>query len=186
MSHKYNKDQRRLRQLSSGMQLHYYINVGYICHWGPSFFEHDLWWSVFTLYLHACQVRVTVGDSGLCCCLCDDVFRLLINSLVCWFCTRFCTSALDLFLFQICDIWLNGQLLTFGLAVRMFCYQHSHLVNWSFLADSHLVNRSFLVDSHLVNWSVLVISHLACQTADRVWKCWVSKLIVIEKQYVFQ
>ena len=26
-----------------------------------------LWWSLCTLYLHACQVRVTVGDSGLCC-----------------------------------------------------------------------------------------------------------------------
>ena len=24
-----------------------------------------LWWSLCTLYLHACQVRVTVGDSGL-------------------------------------------------------------------------------------------------------------------------
>ena len=23
-----------------------------------------------TLYLHTCQVRVTVGDSGLCCCTC--------------------------------------------------------------------------------------------------------------------
>ena len=29
-----------------------------------------LLWSLFTLYLHACQVRVTVGDSGLCCCTC--------------------------------------------------------------------------------------------------------------------
>ena len=26
-----------------------------------------LWWSLHPLYLHACQVRVTVGDSGLCC-----------------------------------------------------------------------------------------------------------------------
>ena len=26
-----------------------------------------LWWSVCTLYLQACQVRVTVGDSSLCC-----------------------------------------------------------------------------------------------------------------------
>ena len=29
-----------------------------------------LWWSLCTLYLHACHVRVTVGDSGLCCCVC--------------------------------------------------------------------------------------------------------------------
>ena len=27
-------------------------------------------WSLCTLYLHACQARVTVGDSGLCCCTC--------------------------------------------------------------------------------------------------------------------
>ena len=26
-----------------------------------------LWWSVRTWYLHACQVGVTVDDSGLCC-----------------------------------------------------------------------------------------------------------------------
>ena len=26
-----------------------------------------LWWSFCTLYLFACQVRVTVGDSSLCC-----------------------------------------------------------------------------------------------------------------------
>ena len=56
------------------------------------------WWSLCTLYLHACQVRVTVGDSvrSLLLCLCD-VFRMLINSLICWF----CTSALGLVLFQI-------------------------------------------------------------------------------------
>ena len=30
-----------------------------------------LWWSLYTLYfLHACQVRITVGGSGLCCCMC--------------------------------------------------------------------------------------------------------------------
>ena len=38
-------------------------------------------WSLCTLYLHACRVRVTVGDSGLLY-LCY-VFRKLINSLVC-------------------------------------------------------------------------------------------------------
>ena len=34
-----------------------------------------LWWSLCTLYLHACQVRVTVGDSGLCCCACVTTFK---------------------------------------------------------------------------------------------------------------
>ena len=33
--------------------------------------------------LHACKVRVTIGDSGLCCCTCVCyVFRALISSLV--------------------------------------------------------------------------------------------------------
>ena len=27
------------------------------------------WWSLCTLYVRACQVRVTVGDSDLCCCI---------------------------------------------------------------------------------------------------------------------
>ena len=46
-----------------------------------------LWCSLCTLYLHACQVRVTVGDWGLCCYSCY-VFWTLINSLVCWFYTE--------------------------------------------------------------------------------------------------
>ena len=35
----------------------------------------DLWWDLYTLYLHTCQVRVTVGDSGLCCCTCVTYFE---------------------------------------------------------------------------------------------------------------
>ena len=34
-----------------------------------------LWWSLCTFYLHAHQVRVTVGDSGLCCCACVTSFK---------------------------------------------------------------------------------------------------------------
>ena len=52
-----------------------------------------LWWSLCTLYsctlyLLACQVRVTIGDSCLCCCVCVtsfDIFWVLISSLACWF-----------------------------------------------------------------------------------------------------
>ena len=33
-----------------------------------------LWWSLRNLYLHACQVRVTVGDSDLCCFTCVTYF----------------------------------------------------------------------------------------------------------------
>ena len=32
-------------------------------------FCYTMWWSLCTLYLFAGQVRVTVGDSGLCCCV---------------------------------------------------------------------------------------------------------------------
>ena len=34
------------------------------------FLRMYLWWSLCTLHLHACQVKLTVGDSGLCCCTC--------------------------------------------------------------------------------------------------------------------
>ena len=34
-----------------------------------------LWSSLCTLNLHACQVRVTVGDSSLCCCTCVTYFE---------------------------------------------------------------------------------------------------------------
>ena len=34
-------------------------------------------WSLCTLHLHSCQLRVTVGDSGLCCCTCVTYFERL-------------------------------------------------------------------------------------------------------------
>ena len=34
-----------------------------------------LWWSLYILYLWACQVKVTVGDSGFCCCTCVMSFK---------------------------------------------------------------------------------------------------------------
>ena len=40
-----------------------------------------LWWSLCTLYLHACYVRVTIGDSGLCCCTHVNVFQAAANEL---------------------------------------------------------------------------------------------------------
>ena len=42
---------------------------------GYIYLRMDLWWSLCTLYLPACQVRVyTIGDSGLCCCTCVTYF----------------------------------------------------------------------------------------------------------------
>ena len=64
-----------------------------------------LWRSLCTLYLHACQVRFTVGNSGLCCCV--SVWCLLsANSLVCWF----YMSALGFVLFQTVKqkLWQTG------------------------------------------------------------------------------
>ena len=34
----------------------------------------DLWWSLCTLCLLACQVRIIVNNSGLCCCVCEQIF----------------------------------------------------------------------------------------------------------------
>ena len=42
----------------------------------PSFISY-LQWSLCTLYLLVCQVRVTVGNSGLCCCVCVMSFEQL-------------------------------------------------------------------------------------------------------------
>ena len=44
-----------------------------------------LWWSLCTLHLHECQVRVTIGDSGFCCVCMTYIFPALINSLVGWY-----------------------------------------------------------------------------------------------------
>ena len=54
-----NKDLSHLQSLSAGMQ----VNTRYVL-----FLMMHLWRSLCTLYLLACQLRVTIGNSGLCCC----------------------------------------------------------------------------------------------------------------------
>ena len=53
-----------------------------------------LWWSLCTVCLHACQVRLTyrrrLGSLLLCLC---DVFRVLINSPVCCYFTKICSES---------------------------------------------------------------------------------------------
>ena len=47
----------------------------------PSSAEHErmyLWWSLCPLYLLACQVRVTAGNSGLCCVCVTSFERYLL------------------------------------------------------------------------------------------------------------
>ena len=39
-----------------------------------------LWWSLYTLYLLICRVRVTIGNSGLCC-VCVTSFKCLLTPL---------------------------------------------------------------------------------------------------------
>ena len=46
-----------------------------------------IWWSLCTFCLLACQARVTVGDSGLCCCICVTSFERWLTPFACWFCT---------------------------------------------------------------------------------------------------
>ena len=40
-----------------------------------------LWWCLCTLYLHAWQMRITVGDSGLCCSTCVTYFERWLTPL---------------------------------------------------------------------------------------------------------
>ena len=40
-----------------------------------------LWWSLCSLHLHACQVSISVGDSGLCCCACVMTFKCKLTPL---------------------------------------------------------------------------------------------------------
>ena len=40
-----------------------------------------LWWSLCTLCLPVCQVRVTVRDPGLCCCTCVTYFERKLTPL---------------------------------------------------------------------------------------------------------
>ena len=49
--------------------------------WWYPWYRMYLWWSLCTLYLHACQVRGTVGDSGLCCCACVTSFERSLSPL---------------------------------------------------------------------------------------------------------
>ena len=64
-----------------------------------------VWWSLFTLYLLACQVRVTISDWGLCYCVCVTSCEL-INSIV----RSFCTGSLSLVLFQIVTIHAEASI----------------------------------------------------------------------------
>ena len=76
------------------------------------YYRMYLWWSLCTMHLPACQVSYCRQLRLLFLCL-RDIFRVLINSLVCWF----CACAVGLFLIQIVTIPVQtvtilGQIVT--------------------------------------------------------------------------
>ena len=88
-------------------------NVGYLCHWGASFFEDiplvEFMYLVFTRMPGESYHRRL---KSLLLYLCY-VFRALINSLECWF----CTSALGLVLFQISERMCSDLILLYVIII---------------------------------------------------------------------
>ena len=73
-SYKTNKCLCFRRKYGEKLQMHT-LKVTYIIAVYLSILRTHLWWNSCTLYLHACHVRVAVGDSGLCCCVCVASFE---------------------------------------------------------------------------------------------------------------
>ena len=132
-----------------------------------------LWWSLCTLYLPACQVRVTVGDSGLCCCDCYDVFWVLINSLVGWF----CRSALGLVPFQICAsfyAYMSTDLTNTHRCMKQFYSErrrpYSHIPLIHTLSSFHAHVYHFIPYLQLVRWHLKtapIIAFIVCSAAKQ-------------------
>ena len=95
-----------------------------------------LWWSLCTLYLFACQVRVTVGDSGLCCCF--YVFQGLINSLVCWSNQVKCHNSVFLTLVKVSRILVSNTEQN-GMALAVL---HGQISVWVQKCSSHFIYQS--------------------------------------------
>ena len=66
---------------------------------GDILFRMYLWWSLWYLLTH--QVKVTVDDLGLCCCVCVTCFKPCLTPLLLFL---FSTGALGLVLFQTATI----------------------------------------------------------------------------------
>ena len=80
-----------------------YLYLMYLCiHRGCAYFTEDvpLVEFMYLVFTHTPGESYRRRHRSLLLCLCD-VFRALINSLVCWF----CTSALGLVLFEVCTLW---------------------------------------------------------------------------------
>ena len=92
-----------------------------------------LWWNLCTLYLLACQVRFTVGDSGLCCCVCVMsfwVFGWVQN-----------TKLLTYLLFWV----LINSLVTCVLILFFLCVYYFVLYNQCIVYDSFLSRTDYSI-----------------------------------------
>ena len=108
-----------------------------------------LWWSLCTLYLFACQVRVTVGDSGLCCCV--YVFQGLINSLVCWSNQVKCHNSVFLTLVKVSRILVSNTEQN-GMALAVL---HGQISVWVQKCSSHFIYQSKISSASCKNPSFL-------------------------------
>ena len=94
-----------------------------------------LWWSLYTLYLHACQERVTAGDSGLCCCTCVTYFERQLTPL----CIDSARALWASFCFQIDDKW---KLSAYSVWIIVRINENCLLIQFQLLANA-LLNNSF-------------------------------------------
>ena len=116
-------------------------------------------WSLCTLYLLACHVRVTVGDSGLSFWT-RDVFRALINSL-CW-CKTMCW-------FSLFGWWLSASLSRFlkkyNLEDLIYIY-----ISWKF--GTFYANLLFFFDFFLYQFYIYIfftsfVYHLSARLPEK-------------------
>ena len=90
-----------------------------------------LWLSSCALYLHACQLRVTVGNSGLCCCTCVTyvehkltplcAYYLLVCQVTCSYQPTWLTKHLKLL------SWSNVVVLFCWHCLHTFVFTHMHV-----------------------------------------------------------
>ena len=152
-----------------------HVNTRYINSTRGTFSKRYIWWSLCTLYLHACHVRVTVGNSGLCFVLVylSYVFQALINSLdsvrALWvsFCLRFVTEHSG----QRGDQWAQWPVA--GTVVHLYC---GWLAQWSVSTYSNQSVRTMInqYNDQSALWSVSTVVSWHC---DRSMQWSVSTMI---------
>ena len=122
-----------------------------------------LWWYLCTLYLLECQVRVTIGDSGLCCCDCVTFLKCYFTPLfvVYHYTTRRC-------LYTHCNS---------SSASGHFCHQQSAAGLWSILFfrphpshDWFLCPLSKMQLQQTRSWALMLLSSKSQQSSTPLMK----------------